>query len=86
MITKLSVYCDKIIEAGWLFSVILIPLFFNVYSSRVFEPDKLTLLRSIVLVMIVAWLIKVLERVSCSRCIRHSGSVAWMLCHNSKPG
>ena len=64
MTTKLSVYCDKIIEAGWLLAVILVPLFFNVYSSRVFEPDKLTLLRSIVLVMIVAWLIKVLERVS----------------------
>ena len=64
MTTKLSVYCDKIIEAGWLLAVILVPLFFNVYSSRVFEPDKLTLLRSIVLVMIVAWLIKILERVS----------------------
>ncbi len=64
MTTKLSVYCDKVIEAGWLLAVILVPLFFNVYSSRVFEPDKLTLLRSIVLVMIVAWLIKVLERVS----------------------
>ena len=64
MVTKLSVYCDKVIEAGWLFAVILVPLFFNVYSSRVFEPDKLTLLRSIALIMVVAWLIKVLERVS----------------------
>ena len=64
MVTKLSVYCDKVIEAGWLFAVILVPLFFNVYSSRVFEPDKLTLLRSIALIMTVAWLIKFLERVS----------------------
>jgi tetratricopeptide (TPR) repeat protein len=62
MPTKLSVFCDKVIEAGWLTAMIVVPLFFNVYSSRVFEPDKLTLLRSIALVMAVAWLIKVVEK------------------------
>jgi tetratricopeptide (TPR) repeat protein len=61
MQTKLSVFCDKIIEAGWLAAAIVVPLFFNVHSSRVFEPDKLGLLRSIALAMIVAWLIKALE-------------------------
>ncbi|MGA9348225.1 MAG: tetratricopeptide repeat protein [Anaerolineae bacterium] len=61
MQTKLSVFCDKVIEAGWLAAVIVVPLFFNVYSDRVFEPDKLTLLRSIALMMVVAWIIKVLE-------------------------
>jgi tetratricopeptide (TPR) repeat protein/O-antigen ligase len=61
MQTKLSVYCDKIIEAGWLAAVIVTPLFFNVYSSRVFEPDKLTTLRSIALVMVLAWLVKLLD-------------------------
>ena len=61
MRTKLSVFCDKIIEAGWLAAIIVVPLFFNVYSDRTFEPDKLTLLRSIALVMAVAWGIKMLE-------------------------
>ncbi len=61
MLTKLSVYCDKVIEAGWLAAVIVAPLFFNVYSSRVFEPDKLTLVRSIASVMAVAWIIKVVD-------------------------
>ncbi|MFQ6058830.1 MAG: hypothetical protein ACE5MB_08155, partial [Anaerolineae bacterium] len=61
MTTKLSLFCDKVIEAGWLAAVIVTPLFFNVYSSRVFEPDKLTILRSIALVMALAWGIKVLE-------------------------
>ena len=61
MQTKLGVFCDKVIEAGWLAAIIVVPLFFNVYSDRVFEPDKLTLLRSIALVMAVAWVIKVLE-------------------------
>jgi tetratricopeptide (TPR) repeat protein/O-antigen ligase len=61
MQTKLSVFCDKVIEAGWLAAIIITPLFFNVYSSRVFEPDKLTLLRSIALVMATAWIVKLLE-------------------------
>lgn len=61
MRTKLSVFCDKVLEAGWLLAVIVAPLFFNVYSSRVFEPDKLTLVRSIALVMVAAWLVKVID-------------------------
>ncbi len=59
--TKLSRYCDKVIEAGWLAALIAVPLFFNIYSSRVFEPDKLTLLRSIVVVMIAAWIVSKVE-------------------------
>ncbi len=59
--TKLSVLCEKLIEAGWLAAVIVTPLFFNVYSSRVFEPDKGTTLRSIALMMITAWIIKTIE-------------------------
>jgi tetratricopeptide (TPR) repeat protein len=34
-------------------------MFFNVYSSRVFEPDKISLIRSIALLMVVIWLVKV---------------------------
>ena len=70
MQTKLGVFCDKVIEAGWLAAVIVVPLFFNVYSDRVFEPDKLTLLRSIALVMAVAWVIKVLETESWKPALR----------------
>ena len=58
MRTKLSAYCDKVMEAGWLLALIIVPLFFDVYSSRVFEPDKLGLLRSIAALMAVAWLVK----------------------------
>lgn len=61
MQTKLSLCCERLIEAGWLAAVVVVPLFFNVYSSRVFEPDKLSLLRSIALVMVAAWLVKLLE-------------------------
>ncbi|MCC7355363.1 MAG: hypothetical protein IT330_16595, partial [Anaerolineae bacterium] len=61
MPTKLSRFCDAVIEAGWLAALIVIPLFFNVYSNRVFEPDKLGLLRSIALVMLGAWAVKAID-------------------------
>jgi len=59
--TRLSLFCDRIIEAGWLAAAIVTPLFFNFYSNRVFEANKVTLLRSIALVMAAAWIIKVTE-------------------------
>jgi tetratricopeptide (TPR) repeat protein len=65
--TKLSAYCSKLIEAGWIAAVVMVPLYFNVYSSRVFEPDKLTLLRSIAVFMAFTWLVKVVEEASHGR-------------------
>ena len=61
MPNRLSRFSEAVIEACWLAALTLVPLFFNVYSERVFEPDKLTLLRSIALVMIAAWLVKVVD-------------------------
>ncbi|MAT97394.1 MAG: hypothetical protein CL608_09655 [Anaerolineaceae bacterium] len=61
METKLSRWCDGLIEVGWLFVVIAVPLFFNIHSDRVFEPDKLTLMRSIAVVMGAAWLVKFID-------------------------
>ena len=57
--TKLDRWCDAALEAGWLAALVVAPLFFNVFSSRVFEPDKISLVRTIALTMIVAWLVKV---------------------------
>ena len=61
MSTRLSRWCDRVLEAGWLMAAVIAPLFFNIYTSRVFEPDKLTLVRSIALVMAAAWMIKLVE-------------------------
>ncbi len=72
--TKLGYYCDRILEWGWLAALVYTPLFFNVYSSRVFEPDKISLLRTIVLVMTVAWGIKVLEGLGNNRTVNARGS------------
>ena len=61
MTTKLSRLCEAFIEAGWLAVLIVTPLFFNVHSSRVFEPDKISLMRSIALLMAAAWLVKAIN-------------------------
>lgn len=62
MQTKLSRICDAIIEAGWLAALVVAPLFFNTFSSRVFEPDKIHLVRSIALLIAVAWLVQLIDR------------------------
>ncbi len=61
MPTKLSRYCEGIMEAAWLVAVIVAPIFFNIYSSRIFEPDKATLVRTLALLVLGAWLIKLWE-------------------------
>ncbi|MBN1936883.1 MAG: O-antigen ligase family protein [Anaerolineae bacterium] len=60
--TKVAAFCSKVIEAGWLAALVIVPLFFNVYSSRVFEPDKISTLRSIALVIALAWVVKTVEQ------------------------
>jgi tetratricopeptide (TPR) repeat protein/O-antigen ligase len=48
-------------EGAWLLGLVVTPLFFNIFSSRVFEPDKITLMRSLALVAVSAWLIKLIS-------------------------
>src|SRR5689334_22954653 len=61
LLSRLGQWADKAIEIGWLAVVLMVPLYFNVYSSRVFEPDKISTMRTIVLLMVVAWIIKLGE-------------------------
>lgn len=60
--SRLELFCEKFIQAGWLVALVTAPLFFNIYSSRVFEPDKIVLIRSLALVMSLAWLVARTER------------------------
>ncbi len=50
--------CDRLLEAGWLLALVWVPAFFNVYSQRVFEPDKIASLRTLVTLMLAVWLAK----------------------------
>ncbi len=59
--SKLVQWSDRLLEAGWLLGITITPVFFNVYSSRVFEPDKLTTLRSLATVVAVIWLVRFVE-------------------------
>lgn len=69
--SRLSALCDKIIEAGWLTALVITPLFFNMDSRRGFEADKVSLLRSIAIVMAVAWLVQWIEQRRSSRPSTH---------------
>ncbi len=62
MPTRISKYCDGLMEAAWLAAVIAVPVFFDIYSSRIFEPDKLTLLRSLALFILAAWIVKLVNQ------------------------
>ncbi|HUP27177.1 MAG TPA: O-antigen ligase family protein [Chloroflexia bacterium] len=61
MLTRLGRYADRVLELGWLAALVFVPLYFNVYTSRVFEPDKISTFRSLMVIMLVAWLVKMLE-------------------------
>lgn len=61
-LSPIGKYCDGILEAGWLAAITLTPVFYNIYSSRIFEPDKAALLRTLALVMLAAWLVKLLDQ------------------------
>lgn len=61
MPSRLQKLADAIIEATWLAALIVAPLFFDVYSQRVFEPDKISLVRSLALLAAVAWVVKKLD-------------------------
>lgn len=61
MASRLSLFCSRVIEVGWLLIVAAIPLFFNPWTHNVFELNKVALFRCLVLAMLLAWIIKGVE-------------------------
>ena len=57
--SRIEAFSEGIIEVGWLLALGLVPLLFNIYSNRSYEPDKSALLQSLAIVMVAAWLWKV---------------------------
>jgi tetratricopeptide (TPR) repeat protein len=62
--TRLGAFADRTIEAGWLLVLVFAPYYFSLLSARHFEPDKATAVRSLALIMLAAWAIKTIERVT----------------------
>ncbi len=62
MRSRIAQYAQHLVESGWLAAVIVTPLFFNVWSNRVFEPEKLSLLRSLAMGMLAAFLVVSFEQ------------------------
>lgn len=54
---------DWILEVLWLTAVVWVTLYFNIYTkdSRIFEPQKALILRTLVTLMLTVWAIRVLE-------------------------
>ena len=74
--TVVSRWCERVAEAAWLLALTIIPLFFNLYSARHFEPDKAASLRSLALVAVTALLVRAIDRLLASGDRRPSGETA----------
>ena len=49
--SRLATACTAGIEACWLTALVVSALFFNTHSTRIFEPDKLAIVRTLALVV-----------------------------------
>lgn len=61
MRTKLNAAAAAVAESCWLAALVVVPVFFNIHSFRSFEEDKIPLLRSLALIVVVALVIRALE-------------------------
>lgn len=57
--SRVESLCEGVIEAGWLLAIGVVPLLVNIYSQRTYEPDKAALTRSLAVLILAAWLVKV---------------------------
>lgn len=61
--TRFRRVLDHILEGGWLLAVVLVTLYFNIYTkdSRIFEPQKALILRTLVTLMLAVWAVRTLD-------------------------
>jgi tetratricopeptide (TPR) repeat protein len=62
MSSKLRIGCEAFMEACWLAAAGIIPLFFNISSVRMFELDKVLILRFLVILAVASGLLKWIDR------------------------
>ncbi len=57
MTSRVARIAQGVMEAGWLAALVVAPLYFNVQTERVFEPDKISLVRWLAVIVAMAWLV-----------------------------
>ena len=57
MESRLAKFARGIMEAAWLLALVVAPLYFDVQSDRVFEPDKIELVRWLAFIAGAAWIV-----------------------------
>lgn len=70
--TKLAAFAAALVEHACLAALLAAPLYLNLHSQRVFEEDKVPLLRALSLVVLVGLLIWLSERRGAARSVRPS--------------
>src|ERR1035437_4697248 len=60
--SKVEFFCERVLEASWLIILALVATYFDVYSSRVFEPDKTIFFRCLVLLMVLVQAVMLVHR------------------------
>jgi tetratricopeptide (TPR) repeat protein len=59
--TEAARFADGLLEAGWLLCLLVVPVFFDVWSRHPFEPDKAMVVRLLALLVAAAGLARALE-------------------------
>ncbi|WP_322510874.1 hypothetical protein [Chloroflexus sp.] len=59
--STISQWSARVVEASWLLALTLVPIYFNLYSARHFEPDKAAVLRSLALIGLAAAIVWLLD-------------------------
>jgi tetratricopeptide (TPR) repeat protein len=77
MRTRLAAVAAHAAESGWLIAAAVVPLYFNILTVRVFEEEKVPLLRSIALAIAAAICIWIAEQGS--KAWRRDAQAVWRL-------
>src|SRR5262249_4726482 len=59
--SRLGLYAETLLEAGWLAVLIVAPLFFNPLGSRPFIVGTVALVQILAIVMALAWVVRCVE-------------------------
>ncbi len=62
MSSKIQIYGTALMESSWLAAAVAVPLFFNISSARMFEPDKMFVLQFLAVICGAAWLLKLVHQ------------------------